>query len=150
MIKIFNQKFVAEVEMFSRLAINISSISETSVKRFFPKLSSLFAVVGSEEAEMSEDLTKWVFCPDGSTASCVDLDMDWMVKSIKFYFLRNATETKTGEEAEKNDEVLRESSSESHGTTETSSDVTERVVPLAPQEEDVDDELIDPETTSRY
>ncbi len=58
MIKIFNQKFVAEVEMFSRLAVNISSISETSVKRFFPKLSSLFAVVGSEEAEMSEDLTK--------------------------------------------------------------------------------------------
>ncbi len=73
-----------------------------------------------------------------------------MVKSIKFYFLRNATETKTGEEAEKNDEVLRESSSESHGTTETSSDVTERVVPLAPQEEDVDDEFTDAETTSRY
>jgi hypothetical protein len=76
--------------------------------------------------------------------------------NVKLYFLRNEAETKACEEttesaSEKHDkdEALRESSSESHDIAATSSQDTERIVPLAPQEEDVDDDIIDSEETSR-
>ncbi|CAB3985774.1 Hypothetical predicted protein [Paramuricea clavata] len=81
-------------------------------------------IVGSEEAEMPEELTK----NEAETKACEET-------------------TESASEKHDKDEALRESSSESHDIAATSSEDTERIVPLAPQEEDVD--IIDSEETSR-
>lgn len=56
--------------------------------------------------------------------------------------------TKSEESSSETEEPLKEKNS-SPDIAETSNEVTERVVPLAPQEEDVDDDIINSDSKSR-